>query len=339
MVLKKIANFNGNDGRDSARAERRLTLHDILVARTIAASRNPIGMACVFILGAIPALAQDLEPRRWSHLPLGSNFAGAGYAYTEGDISLNPVLRITEGTFELDTIALKYIHSFEMLGKSARFDLAQAYQSGTWSGVINAMPASVDRDGWADSQLRFAVNLYGAPPLTGQEFLEYRRSTPCETIVGMGLVVQVPTGEYFGDKLINLGTNRYTISPQLGVVHNRGKWSGELSTSASFYTNNDEFFGGSKLEDDVYFIGQGHLIYTFRPGLWLGASAGFGYGGESTINGVSADDREFNLGWGISLGIPVNRSFGFKIGYVGTRTQEDIGADTDTFAIACSLQW
>jgi hypothetical protein len=291
------------------------------------------------MLGVIPAFSQDLEPRRWSHLPVGSNFIGAGYAYTEGDISFNPVLRIEDGAFDLHTSALKYIRAFGLLGKSARIDLAQAYQSGTWSGLIDGVPASVARDGWSDTLLRFAVNLHGAPPLAGQEFLEYRKSTDCETIVGMGLVVQLPTGEYLNDKLINLGTNRYTISPQFGVVHNRGKWSSELSASASFHTDNDDFFGGRKLEEDVYLIGQGHLIYTFRPGLWLGASAGFGYGGESTIDGVSTDDRKFNIGWGLSLGIPVNRSFGFKIGYIGTRTREDTGADTDTLAIACSLQW
>jgi hypothetical protein len=295
---------------------------------------------CLFLLlGTVPAFSQDLEPRRWSHLPVGGNFFGAGYAYTEGDITFNPVLRIDDGSFELQTTAFKYIHSFKFLGKSARFDLLQAYQSGTWSGLINGVPTSVDRDGWSDTLLRFAVNLYGAPPLAGQEFLEYRKATPCETIVGMGLVVQLPTGEYFNDKLINLGNNRYSISPQIGVVHNRGKWSTEFSASASFYTNNDDFFGGKKLEEDVYFIGQGHLIYTFRPGLWLGASAGFGYGGESTIDGVSANDRKFNLGWGLSMGIPVNRSFGFKIGYIGTQTQEDTGADTNTLAIACSYQW
>ena len=291
------------------------------------------------MFGTLPAFSQDLEPRRWSHLPVGSNFGGVGYAYTEGDIAFNPVLRIEEGTFDLHTAALKYIHAFGLLGKSARFDLAQAYQSGTWSGVINGEPASVDRDGWSDTLLRFAMNLYGAPPLAGQEFLEYRKTTYCETIVGMGLVVQLPTGEYFDDKLINLGTNRFTISPQFGVVHNRGKWSAELSASASWYTDNNDFFGGRNLENDVYLIGQGHLIYTFRPGLWLGASTGLGYGGESTIDGASANDRSFNVGWGLSLGIPVNRSFGFKLGYIGTRTRQDTGADTGTLTIACSLQW
>jgi hypothetical protein len=290
-------------------------------------------------VSALPCHAQDIEPRRWSHLPLGANFAGVAYAYTEGDIFFNPVLRIEDGEFELNTAAFKYIHAFELLEKSARIDLVQMYQSGSWSGLIDGVPAAIERKGWADTALRFAVNLYGAPPLERKEFIEYRKATHCETIVGAGLVVTLPTGEYFEDKLINLGANRYTFTPQFGVVHTRGKWSMELSSSVTFYTDNDGFFNGKKHEEDPLLIGQGHLIYTFMPGLWLGASAGYGYGGESTIDQVSANDIKGNLGFGLSAGIPVNRYFGFKIAYIGIRTREDTGSDNDTLTIACSLQW
>lgn len=295
--------------------------------------------ALVLFSLAQPCLGQDIEPRRWSHLPLGSNFGGVAYAYTEGDIFLNPVMRIEDGEFEMNTAAFKYIHAFEVLGKSARVDLGQLYQSGQWSGLVDGTPAAIERDGWADTSLRFAVNLYGAPPLEGQEFIDYRKAADCETIVGTGLLVTFPTGEYFDDKLINLGANRYTFTPQFGVVHTRGKWTMELSSSVTFYTENEEFFNGKKLEEDPLLIGQGHLIYTFMPGLWLGASAGYGYGGESTIDQVSKNDRKGNLGFGISAGIPVNRHFGFKIAYIGIRTQEDIGSDNDTFTLGCSLQW
>jgi hypothetical protein len=49
----------------------------------------------VLCILALPCSAQDIEPRRWSHLPLGGNFAGVAYAYTEGDIFL---LRTREDT-------------------------------------------------------------------------------------------------------------------------------------------------------------------------------------------------------------------------------------------------
>lgn len=312
-------------------------------AETSAADRRLALAGCVRALLlsslALPCLAQDIEPRRWSHLPLGGHFAGAAYAYTEGDIFLNPVLRIQDGEFEMNSAAFKYIHAFELLGKSARVDLIQLYQSGSWSGLLNGVPAAIGRDGWSDTALRFAVNLHGAPPLAGQEFIEYRKAAHTETIVGAGLAVTLPTGEYFDDKLINLGSNRYTFTPQFGVVHTRGKWTTELSTSVTLFTDNDEFFNGKKLEEDPLLVGQGHLIYTFMPGLWLGASVGYGYGGESTIDRVSANDRKGNLGFGLSAGIPVNRHFGFKIAYIGIRTREDVGSDNDTFTIACSFQW
>ncbi len=298
-----------------------------------------LAFVLVWLLATLPGFCQDIEPRRWSHLPIGSSFSGVAYAYTKGDVTFDPVLRIEDGTFNLSSAALKYIYAFEMLGKSARVDLTQTYQSGTWSGLLDGVPTSVERDGFADTNLRFAVNLYGAPPLAGQEFRDYRAKTDCETIVGIGLVMQPPTGQYFEDKLINLGSNRYTFTPQFGVVHTRGKWSGELSSSASFYTDNNDFFHDKQLEDDCYLVGQGHLIYTFMPGLWLGASLGYGYGGASTINGVSAHDRKGNVGWGLSAGIPASRVFGFKIAYIGTRTDQKTGSDTNTLAIGCSLQW
>ena len=59
---------------------------------------------------ALPCHAQDIEPRRWSHLPLGSNFGGMAYAYTEGDIFLNPVLRIEDGEFEMHTAAFEFAY-------------------------------------------------------------------------------------------------------------------------------------------------------------------------------------------------------------------------------------
>jgi hypothetical protein len=295
--------------------------------------------ATLLPLLALPCLAQDIEPRRWSHLPIGANFGGLGYGFSTGDITFNPVLRIEDGQFDLHTAAIQYIHSFELFGKSARFDLAQAYQTGTWEGRLNGAPASVDREGWADSTLRFAVNLVGAPPLSGKEFAAYNAATTCENIVGVGLLVRLPTGEYFDDKLINLGSNRYTFTPQFGWVHNEGKWSTELSGSVNFTTDNDEFFNGKSLEEDPYFVGQAHVSYTFRPGLWLTASTGYGLGGESSVNSVPADDPKGNFGWGLSLGIPINRAMGFKLSYIGTRTQEDTGADTDTFSLGFSMMW
>jgi len=286
-----------------------------------------------------PGQSQDIEPRRWSHLPIGANFAGAAYGYTMGDIYLEPELRIEDARFELQTIGLKYIRSFELLGQSARVDLTQPYQIGHWSGLLNGAPATVDRTGLADTSLRLAVNLLGAPPLAGKEFAAYRAQADHETIVGLGLVLQLPTGQYYDDKLINLGNNRFAIRPQLGAVHNWGKWSAELTAQTWFFTDNYDFFNGKRLEQDPVYGADAHLIYTFRPGLWLAGSVGYSGGGITVVNGDPSDNRQSNLGFGLGLGIPITRALGVKIAYIGTRTQVRTGLDSDTFTGAFSVMF
>jgi hypothetical protein len=187
--------------------------------------------------------------------------------------------------------------------------------------------------------LRFSVNLYGSPPLKGKEYAAYRAATEVETIVGAGLSVQLPTGDYMDDKLINLGTNRFTFRPQFGVVHSWGDWSLEATGLVELYTDNNEFFKGKKLEQDPLYIIHSHLIYSFNnQGVWAGASGGYDYGGRSTVDGVNKD-RKQNLYWALSFGFHISRRLGFKIAYIGSRTQEATGIDSDTFNCAFSAFW
>jgi hypothetical protein len=296
---------------------------------------------CVYLILGLPflCLAQELEPRRWSHLPIGTNFAGGGYAYTKADISFDPVLRIENAKMEMHTWAVQYIRTFELFQKSARIGFIQGFQEGRWTGLVDGVSTSIKRRGLSDSILRFATNLYGAPPLKGKEFAAYRARVNVETIVGTALVVQLPTGEYKDDKLINLGTNRFTFRPQLGVVHNRGKWSMELTGEVWLYTDNDDFFNGNKLEQDPLYTLQTHLVYTFRPGLWAAAGAGYAYGGETTVNGEEKNDRKENLAWELSLGYPIMHQLGVKVAYLGTRSQKSVGQDTDSIAAGFSIFW
>jgi hypothetical protein len=295
----------------------------------------------VFLISGLPFLcfAQELEPRRWSHLPTGTNFLGAGYSYTKANIFFDPVLRIEDAELDMNTLGIKYTRTFELFQKSARIDFTQAYQRGQWEGLLDGAFASAKRGGLSDSILRLAVNLYGAPPLATEEFGAYRAEVDSETIFGAALVVHLPMGEYMSDKFINLGTNRYTFRPQLGAVHNRGRWSFELTGSVWLYTNNDDFFNGNKLEQDPYYTVQTHLVYTFRPGLWASVSAGYGYGGKSTLNGLEKNDHRESLAWALSVGFPITRYLGVKVAYVANRTRESIGLDSDSIATAFSFFW
>ena len=71
------------------------------------------GIAAVTMTTVFPGAAQDLEPRRWSHLPVGTSVIGAGYAYTNADIAFDPVLLIEDASMDLHAVGFKYVHAFE----------------------------------------------------------------------------------------------------------------------------------------------------------------------------------------------------------------------------------
>jgi len=113
----------------------------------------------------------------------------------------------------------------------------------------------------------------------------------------------------------------------------------ELTGAVWLYTDNDDFFNGNKLEQDPYYTIQTHLIYTFRPGLWTAASAGYGYGGESTVSGVEKNDLRENLAWALSFGFPITRQLGVKFAYRAIIAQESIGQDSNDIGAAFSIFW
>ena len=295
---------------------------------------------CALASGTHTLCAQELTPRRWSHLPINLNILGGAYVYTHADIFLDPVLQVENLELEMNTVAIRYIRTGKILGKSTRFELGQGYQDGTWDGLLEGKPATAHRQGLTDTTLRVSTILYGAPPLEGKEFKAYRQSVAkCETLVGAALIVNLPTGDYSNDQLINLGSNRFTFRPQLGIVHQRGYWTYEVSAAAWIFTDNNDFWKGSEREQDPFYTIQGHLIYTFRPGLWLSSSIGYGYGAQNTINGDVKDDRGENLAFALAGGFSISRNMGFKLAYIGTRTQTYKGFDSDSLALSFSVIW
>jgi hypothetical protein len=267
--------------------------------------------------------AQDLEPRRWTPLPDGSNVLALGYARAEGDIFFDPVMNIEDATVEADALLLSYVRSFKLGDRHLRFDAVLPWQSKHWQGLLNGEPAEVTRTGLADPLLRLSVNL-----------LDTSSAPNTRTVVGGGLALSLPLGEYKQDRLLNLGQNRFSLRPQIGVLHTRGPWSFEVTGSVFLYSDNDEFFNGNRREQDPLYALQTHLVYVFRPGLWAAVGMAYGAGGESSVNGDSKNDSARQFLSGISVGVPINKRLGMKLGYVRSRSNINVGGDVDSLALA-----
>ena len=276
---------------------------------------------------SVPLFSQDLEPRRWTLIPVDTNIIGIGYGHTFGDILFDPVMQIEDAKVKADTLAVSYIRSFSFAGKALRFDAFLPWHSAQWKGLLKGSPGSTERKGLGDSRFRLSVNLLNDSQKTSS------------TVVGAGLAVTVPTGEYDKDKLINLGQNRYIIRPQIGVVHTRGAWSYELTGSIFFFTDNDEYFKDRIQEQDPLYAIQSHVVYVFSPGLWTSLSAGYGFGGNTSIDNESKDNEWDNFMTALSFGFPLSRTQSVKLNYMHAQTQNVTGSNTDTLSMGWSVRF
>jgi hypothetical protein len=297
------------------------------------------------ILGAVSLLciaggvvAQDVEPRRWTPLPVGTTVVGLGVIRGEGDVAFDPLLKLEETTVETTTTEVSVVHAFDLFGQTARVDVRLPQQHARWEGLLDGAPRTRDVRGLADPRVRLSVNLVGAPALSGNAFQAYRASQAVNTVVGAALAVTLPLGEYDEDRLLNLGSNRFAVTPQLGVVHSRGHWSYELTGSVSLFTDNSEFLVDQTREQDPLFALQAHVVYA--PGPWFASlGAAYDWGGESTVDGVAKGDYRETLFFGLSAGISIDRQSSVQVAYVGSRAQKDIGSDSDNVGLAYSIRF
>lgn len=301
--------------------------------------RRSIGVFLVLVLFSHASFAQVLEPRRWTHLPTGLNIVGIGTGATLGDIYFDPVLQIEDGDFDLYSFGASYIRTFEWLGKSTRVDFSVPYGYGRWEGIVAGEYASTRRHGFGDPKIRLSMNLLGAPPLRGKAYMEYLAQNRNNTSLGVSLTVTLPFGEYYPEYLINLGKNRYVIRPALGILHTRGPWQFELTTSLSFFGDNDEYYPDFLLEQEKLWFFQAHAIRSFKRGRWASLSGGFSYGGEASLDGNGLDNDERTRFVALSYGMPVNRNQSIKFTLVNAETNVVLGADSNSLLFSWTMNW
>lgn len=273
---------------------------------------------------------------RWTPLPLKSKVIGVGYGFTYGKIFFDPVLDAEDATIDVSTFAVQYVHPFKLGKKLARLDVLLPYSRASWEGLLGGVPASVTRSGIADPRMRLSVNIIGPSAMESKELREYLIAHPVRTVVGVSLALTLPLGQYYDDKLLNLGQNRFVLRPQVGFVHTWGNWSYELTGSVFLYTNNNDFFNGVTRKQDPVFATQTHLIRRFKHGTWGSLSLGTGLGGQSIVNKLPNDDERGDVMAALSLGFPLMKKQAIKVVYMRSQTQNAIGSDTNSFSIIWS---
>ncbi len=280
------------------------------------------------------AFTQDIEPRRWTPIPLGTNILGAGYSFTSGDVFFDPLLGAEDVKIRAHSMVVSFAHPIRIGNKLGSVSMLIPFSSADWDGLLNGEPAGINRTGFADPRLRASILLAGPPAGNAAEIQQYRLDNPTDTSFGVSLSITIPLGEYFEDKLINLGSNRFVIRPQVGMIHYWGQWSFELTGSVFLYTRNPDFFNNAERRQKPTFAMQSHLVKQLRKGSWLSLGAGYGLGGESVINRQPNGDFRANLLVSASYSLLITKRQGLKLSYIRAQALQDIGSNTNNFILA-----
>ena len=278
-------------------------------------------LAGLLVLASAQVGAADLEPRAYSNAPVGLNFLIAGYGHSQGGLSTD-ALPIEDAQLRINTEVFAYARTLDLWGNSGKIDVVVPFAELSGSALIAGSPQERNVSGALDPRMRLSVNFYGAPALSLQEFGKYRQ----DLLVGASVQVAAPLGQYDPSRLINLGTHRWFIKPEIGISKALGALTLELAEAVTFFTTNDNYFGGKTLEQAPLSSTQVHLVYDFGRGVWGALDATYDYGGQTTVNGVQGNDKQENSRAGLTLALPVNRNNSIKLYFssgVSTRTGSD----------------
>jgi hypothetical protein len=290
-------------------------------------------LGLVTVLFSAPTHAQDLVPGVYTPAPTGFNILTTAAVFTDGAVAFDPSLPIEDANATVGWVAVGIGRTLNIAGRFANIGVGVPLMLGHVEGLVLDQFQQASRSGFGDLAGRIAINVYGAPAMTRQQFASYRAST----IVGLSLAVGVPVGQYNADRYINLGTNRWSFKPEVGISRTRGRWTFEGDIGAVFFTDNTNFVNASTREQSAIASFQGHLIYTIRPGFWLAADGNYWKGGRVTTNGVSATQEQENSRLGATVAMPIRRQQ-VRVSYsFGAYTT--IGGDYHAVGVSYNYAW
>jgi hypothetical protein len=287
--------------------------------------------------------AQDLSPRAYLITPVHANVITLTWSFYDGSINFNGVIPATGATGTYSVPILAYYYSFAFLGRSANVVASLPYGIGNFQGTVAGAGEHLYRSGVLDSVYRISVNLKGGPALSAQKFAKWKQTL----LLGVSLKVIAPTGQYDPTKLINWGTNRWSLKPEFGYSQRwSGKWIVDAYAGVWFFTTNPDFWSRniyyprtrSQSQNPVGSF-EGHLSYNFKPRLWASLDGNYWFGGKTSIDGIQNPlTQESNSRIGGTVAIPITGHQALKLSY-SSGTYIRYGGNYQNVQVAWQYSW
>jgi hypothetical protein len=285
---------------------------------------------------ASPARAQDLDPRAYAHVPVDATFLVWGFGVSEGGIVTDPTLAVTDVQATVLSPSLGVGRAFRLFGRTAQGFAALPFSFADVSGKVLGDAKAAQRAGLSDMRMRLSFLMRGAPASSAVQIAK----APRRTIVGASLNVAAPTGEYYADKLINLGTNRWSFRPELAVSQPIGqRWLLDVYAGVWFFGANNESYPGTLVKTQTPLGSfQSHLSYNFGPQLWAALDMTYYVGGRTTVEGIPPTDLQSNVRTGATAVLPMGQRHSIKIA-VSRGAIVRLGANFNTYSVAWQTAW
>jgi hypothetical protein len=248
----------------------------------------------VLAVGCFPRdlYAQFTDPRTYTVSPVGLNQLEIDYARAHADASLDPSLEVGGAHVDINQELIAYTRNVGLLDYlgwiKATVPFAQL------SGSVAGTQLSGSTSGAGDASLELAMLLKGGRALSAAEFSKYEPATTW----GAGVTITAPTGKYNPDKLLNLGANRWSFKPEIGVSHPFGpdeSWVIDGYVNAYFFTDNTSYRGVEVLRQEPLPGVETHLSHDFTSHFWMSLDLRYAFRGDTAVDGVDQNSTQQSL--------------------------------------------
>jgi hypothetical protein len=292
--------------------------------------------AALFVLCSPYQLyAQFTDPRTYDNTPVGVNELELDYAYVHSNTSIDTSLIVADAELNLNQGTIDYTRYFSFVCRMAWVEAAVPLAG--LDGSVIGTNINGSSTGAGDSSYQLAMLLKGGPALNVAQFASYKPATT----VGMSLTITAPTGLYNADKVLNLGSDRWSFKPEIAVSHPFGpekKWEFDGYANAYFYTDNTSYHGMGILRQQALPGLEGHIIYSFTSNVWASLDTRYSFGGNTFVNGVNQNNAQQNFILGSEINISLNSQNSIVFEFAKALAHQN-GPTAAGFAVKYTYVW
>ena len=259
--------------------------------------------ALAFLFTPGMASAQFNDARAYDNTPVGVSQLELSYAHVHSNASLDPSLAIGGADLNLNQGTIAYTHYFGVFHRLAWLEAAVPLAG--LDGSIAGTNVQGSIAGAGDSSYQIAALLKGGQALSIEQFASYKPSTS----LGLSLTITAPTGLYNSNKILNLGSDRWSFKPEIALSYPFGadqKWEFDAYGNTSFYTDNSSYQGKEILRQEALPGLEGHISYSFNERIWASLDTRYSFRGTTSVDGVSQNNAQQNFIVGSELNISLS---------------------------------